>query len=98
MAMEPDALAEHIKNEVSGYFPDWPKPESIKVIREKRATMNTRAGINDLRPDNDLSIDGLWLAGDYTNTGYPSTLEGAARSGIRCATMIMKLTSNDDRA
>ena len=90
MAMEPDALGEHIKNELSGYFPRWPAPESIKVIREKRATMNTRAGVNDLRPDNDILIDGLWLAGDYTNTGLPSTLEGAVRSGIRCATMIME--------
>lgn len=90
MAMEQEAFAEHIKNELSGYFPVWPEPESIKVIREKRATMNARAGVNDLRPGNDVHIDGLWLAGDYTNTGYPSTLESAVRSGIRCATMIME--------
>jgi len=38
-----------------------------------------------LRPTQRTPIDGLFLAGDWTGTGWPATMEGAVRSGYRAA-------------
>ena len=83
-------LTQHIIQELTQQFPDWPRPVSTRVIREKYATFECRVGIEALRPDNVTPVDGLWLAGDYTATGYPATLEGAVRSGMKCARMIIE--------
>lgn len=92
MDMDKASLAETVTHELATIFPDWPAPLSYEVVREKRATFQCRAAIEDIRPDNRTSIHGLWLAGDYTNTGYPATLEGAVRSGIRAARQLLKST------
>ncbi|MCK4410903.1 FAD-dependent oxidoreductase, partial [Candidatus Bipolaricaulota bacterium] len=42
-----------------------------------------------LRPQSITPIDGLLLAGDHTATGWPSTLEGAVRSGLTAARNVM---------
>ncbi|VAX08600.1 Squalene/phytoene desaturase HopC [hydrothermal vent metagenome] len=83
-----DALAKRITTELAQLFPHWPDSLSQFVIREKRATFSSSVGINALRPDNQTTVRGLWLAGDYTNNGYPATLEGAVRSGVQCAKLI----------
>ncbi|MDH5633015.1 MAG: hydroxysqualene dehydroxylase HpnE [Gammaproteobacteria bacterium] len=88
--MTNDELGKVIAGELSACFRHLPDVEAIKIIREKRATIHARPGVDQYRPDNSTKIDGLWLAGDYTNTGYPSTLEGAVRSGLRCARLIME--------
>jgi uncharacterized protein with NAD-binding domain and iron-sulfur cluster len=46
--------------------------------------------VDQYRPTPATGIDGLWLAGDYTDTGYPATLEGAVRSGLECARLIIQ--------
>ncbi len=83
-----ETLAKHIAAELAQLFPHWPASLSQFVIREKRATFSSSVGINALRPDNQTKVRGLWLAGDYTNNGYPATLEGAVRSGVQCAKLI----------
>ncbi|MBI3562286.1 MAG: FAD-dependent oxidoreductase [Gammaproteobacteria bacterium] len=83
-----DHLAKHIVSELKQAFPHWPAPEETLVICEKRATFSCRVAINAIRPDNATPIRGLWLAGDFTRTGYPATLESAVHSGIRCAQLI----------
>src|SRR3569623_452729 len=60
------------------------------VIREKRATFSCRVGINAQRPRTRTALAGLWLAGDFTATGYPATLEGAVRSGVGAARDVLK--------
>ena len=57
-----------------------------RVIAEKRATFACRPGLD--RPDNATAVRGLYLAGDYTRSDYPGTLETAVRSGIRAATLV----------
>ena len=54
-----------------------------KVIREKRATFSAIPGLR--RSDFTTSSPRLFLAGDYTWSDYPATLEGAIRSGLRAA-------------
>jgi squalene-associated FAD-dependent desaturase len=86
--MERDALAARVTAEVAAHFPDFPPPEAQLVVREKRATFRCSVGIDALRPGAPTAITGCWLAGDYTDTGYPATLEGAVRSGVQCARFV----------
>ena len=83
-------LDRHVTAELADTFPAWPAPSEQRVIREKRATFSSRAGIDTFRPGSRTPVDGLWLAGDYTDTGLPATLEGAIRSGVNCANAIIK--------
>lgn len=54
------------------------------VIREKRATFSLAPG-QPPRPQTNTPIDGLWLAGDWIDTGMPGTIESAVVSGHRAA-------------
>jgi uncharacterized protein with NAD-binding domain and iron-sulfur cluster len=55
------------------------------VLREPRATFASTPELEALRPGPDTPIAGLFLAGDFTDTGLPATIEGAVRSGLRAA-------------
>lgn len=79
-----EALTARVVNELAICFPHWPAPENSRLLREKRATFCSRTGIDTIRPDNRTAVQGLWLAGDYTNTGLPATVESAVRSGNAC--------------
>lgn len=58
------------------------------VTRERRATFRQRPGSARLRPEPGTGIPGLVLAGAWTATGWPDTMEGAVRSGHRAAEMV----------
>ncbi len=87
--MENRQLIAAVSEEISRLLPGGPSPLNSAVIREKRATFACEAGVDALRPEARTPVTGLWLAGDYTATGYPATLEGAVRSGVQCARHIM---------
>ncbi|HUA41246.1 MAG TPA: hydroxysqualene dehydroxylase HpnE [Streptosporangiaceae bacterium] len=55
------------------------------VTRERRATFRQAPGSGVLRPGAATSVPGLVLAGAWTNTGWPDTMEGAVRSGHNAA-------------
>lgn len=88
MRLDKETLAQLVSDELSEHF-GWPEPDETLVLREKRATFSAVTNINKFRPDNTTPVDGLWLAGDYTRSPYPSTLEGAVRSGLQCAKMLL---------
>lgn len=72
----------------------WPSAASAKrihgrVITEHRAVFSPVPGIDDLRPVQQSPIENLQLAGDWTQTGWPSTMEGAVRSGYLAARNIL---------
>jgi len=52
-----------------------------KVVTEHTASYSVVSGVDALRPTQRTPIPGLILAGDYTQTGWPATMEGAVRSG-----------------
>ena len=89
MALDNAALCADVTAQIGAHFPRWPAPTHSLVIREKRATFSCHADVAALRPGTRTAVTGCWLAGDYTDTGLPATLEGALRSGVRAAREIM---------
>ncbi len=90
MKLSKEALAKKAIAEINTLFPHWPEPLHVSVVREKQATFLCEAGVNEYRPKNKTAMPNLWLAGDHIDTGYPSTLEGAVRSGVTCAQEILQ--------
>jgi len=60
-----------------------------RVIKEKRATFSCAPETLVNRPANKTVFKNLFLAGDYTDTGLPATIEGAILSGRKAAEMCM---------
>lgn len=61
---------------------------SWKVIKEKTATFKATLAIESKRPNAKTAIEGFFLAGDWTNTKLPATIEGAAQSGFEAAKLV----------
>ena len=55
------------------------------VVKEQRATFSAAPGTECLRPGTESSIGNLFMAGDWTRSGWPATMEGAVRSGYLAA-------------
>lgn len=64
------------------------QPRHAVVVREPRATFAVPPG-SARRPDTRTAVRGLYLAGDWTNTGLPATIEGAVRSGHAAADAVL---------
>jgi len=58
------------------------------VTRERRATLRQVPGCERLRPGPATAVPGLVLAGAWTDTGWPDTMEGAVRSGLNAVRML----------
>ena len=65
------------------------KLEKATVIKEVAATFSPEPGVDRFRPAQDIGVKGLFLAGDWTCTGWPSTMEGAVRSGYFAAEAVL---------
>jgi squalene-associated FAD-dependent desaturase len=67
----------------------------VRSVKEKRATFAPLPGLASIRPPStpppDLADAGVILAGDYTSTGWPATMEGATRSGYAAAAVALGL-------
>ncbi|OLB88667.1 MAG: hypothetical protein AUI12_04285 [Acidobacteria bacterium 13_2_20CM_2_57_6] len=60
------------------------------VIKEAAATFSPEPGVNRWRPRQQTSVPRLFLAGDWTETGWPATMEGAVRSGYLAAEALLR--------
>jgi squalene-associated FAD-dependent desaturase len=60
------------------------------VIKEAAATFSPEPGVDRWRPRQETSIPRLFLAGDWTATGWPATMEGAVRSGYLAAEAVLR--------
>jgi squalene-associated FAD-dependent desaturase len=76
------------------YFPAMAdaRVERSLVQREAQATFASTPELEALRPGPETPIAGLFLAGDWTDTGLPATIEGAVRSGLRAAEAVGSYT------
>jgi squalene-associated FAD-dependent desaturase len=59
--------------------------DKFVVTRERTATFLPSPGTGAIRPSAQTNMDGLFLAGSWTSTGWPATMEGAVRSGLIAA-------------
>ncbi|MGQ0547444.1 MAG: hydroxysqualene dehydroxylase HpnE [Betaproteobacteria bacterium] len=82
-----DEVAARCHQELKGVVKNLPRPSWTRVIAEKRATVTSVVGIK--APP--TRVDGVLLAGDYTDPDYPPTLEAAVRSGVRAAHLSLNL-------
>jgi len=60
------------------------------VIKEAAATFSPQPGVDRWRPMQETSVKGMYLAGDWTSTGWPATMEGAVRSGYLAAEAVLR--------
>ena len=74
-------------DELAEFFPEVRKAklEKAHVVKEIRATFSARPGLEAHRPKNQTTVPNLFLAGDWTKSGWPATMEGAVRSGYLAA-------------
>ncbi len=82
-----DELAALVHQELQQQLGMLPEPLWHRVIAEKRATIACTPGLK--RPETVTPLRNFFLAGDYTASDYPATLEAAVRSGIAAARSIM---------
>ena len=80
----------------------WPSARAATLLRwwvvtEHGATFAVRPGVESVRPPQRTAVDGLFLAGDWTDTGWPATMEGAVRSGYLAAQGIMSVLDQPTR-
>ena len=90
-----EALAKTIWDEVAAVvrMGDANTPAAMppwQIVRERRATFAALPAQERKRPGAPTAYGNLWLAGDWTATGLPATIEGAIRSGERAAALAAK--------
>ena len=83
-----DELAMRAHRELNEHLGGLPEPLWQRVIAEKRATFSCTPGLR--RPPQVTPLTNFYLAGDYTASDYPATIESAVRSGITCARHILQ--------
>ena len=74
-----------VTGELPAQLPPW------QVVRERRATFEATPEQNALRPGASMALKNLFLAGDWTDTGLPATIEGSVRSGDRAADLVLAM-------
>jgi uncharacterized protein with NAD-binding domain and iron-sulfur cluster len=82
-----DTLRERFLPALERLLPAAAEAEVIDftVTREPKATFRAAPGTRRLRPPQRTEVPGLYLAGAWTDTGWPATMEGAVRSGVAAA-------------
>ena len=85
-----EELAETFAREMAEVFPAARDAEILQsqVVKQRDATFRCLPGVNRLRPGPVTPVPNLFLAGEWTATGWPSTMEGAVRSGYAAARAI----------
>lgn len=73
------------KEVAEGPLPPW------QIVRERRATFEATPEQNAMRPKTATEWKNLFLAGDWTDTGLPATIEGSVRSGDWAADLVLKM-------
>jgi squalene-associated FAD-dependent desaturase len=83
----PEEIAREAETDLAEAFPAARGARVLarRAYKERRATMRSTPEVQALRPGTETAVRGLLLAGDWTDTGLPPTIEGAVQSGHRAA-------------
>lgn len=92
LQMERGEILESALRELALFFPKVKEAKLIKsgILKEARATFSVLPGLDAVRPKNESPWPGIFLAGDWTATDWPSTMEGAVRSGYLAAEAVTR--------
>lgn len=79
----------------------WPEARGAellhwRLVTRPEAVFSCRPGLDRLRPQQQTPIENLILAGDWTATGWPATMEGAVRSGYLAVGAVLRSLGEDD--
>lgn len=87
-----DRLVEVVVAELREIFPAARNARLVeaKVVTDPTAVLSVRPGVEAARPPSLTHVPNLFLAGDWTATGWPSTMEGAVRSGRLAAAALLE--------
>lgn len=87
-----DEIEKRIVDEMARLFPAASRTHLLRarVVTEHAATFSVVPGVDEYRPVQSSPIANLFLAGDWTATGWPATMEGAVRSGYLAAEALLK--------
>jgi squalene-associated FAD-dependent desaturase len=85
-------------SELREFFPGARSAQLVKsaVVKEVHATYSPRPGIDLLRPHPETAWPRVFLAGDWTATGWPATMEGAVRSGYLAAQALARVAGQGE--
>ncbi|MGL4423291.1 MAG: hydroxysqualene dehydroxylase HpnE [Gemmataceae bacterium] len=85
-------ILQDVHAELARLFPNVRSARLLRsrVVTEHTATFSAVPGVDELRPEQETPVPGLTLAGDYTRTGWPATMEGAVRSGRLAAEVLLR--------
>ncbi len=90
--MSTESLGQMVWNDLSRIY-DLPEQRpKLRIVKEKRATFAATPDQLKLRPNGKTRWENLFLAGDWTDTGLPSTIEGSVKSGHEAARLVIKNT------
>jgi len=86
-------LVKSALKELTAAFPPARNAELVHslVVKEKRATFSPHPYVEAHRPSSKTEFENLFLAGDWTDTGYPATIEGAVLSGRKAAEGVARI-------
>jgi squalene-associated FAD-dependent desaturase len=92
-------IAELCRTELAEIIPATRHVEPMRfvVVRENNATFSPRPQADRWRPPQRTPLRNLFIAGDWTQTGWPATMEGAVRSGYQAAEKILALEGRPSR-
>ncbi len=87
LTMSRTDIIELARKELAEYFPAVAEAQLVRshVIKEAKATYSIKPGLTASRPPAETKYGNVFLAGDWTDTNWPATMEGAVRSGYRAA-------------
>ncbi len=87
-----EAILQKVLDDLEKFFPVVKSVHLLRarVVKEREATLASLPGVESLRFPTVTPICNLFLAGDWTATGLPATMEGAVRSGVQCAQKLLE--------
>ena len=92
-------IVDEVCRELSAIWPEAAAARRLhaRVVTEQAAVFSVRPGLDQVRPPQQTDVTGVLVAGDWTSTGWPATMESAVRSGYLAAESILESLGRPQR-
>jgi squalene-associated FAD-dependent desaturase len=92
---ERDGVLREVLGDLNAVFPPSREAKLVRwqMVTDQEAVFSVRPGLSRVRPPQRTAVPNLFLAGDWTATGWPATMEGAVRSGYLAAEALLECLS-----